>query len=405
MANVLMLVHRMPLPLFKGDKLRSYHLLRHLQERHRVFLGTFVDDPGDEEYLPELKRLCPDLHVCRLRPWLAKLRSLTCFLRGEPLTLGYFHDAALQRWVKSTVDGQRIDAVVVFTSAMAPYAPRGIPTVVDFVDVDSAKWTKYASEHGWPMSWVYAREGRCLQAFERAVAGRACQSFFVTPHEAALFRSTAPECSDSVGVLRNGVDAVFFEPHVDRASPFSSDELPLVFTGSMDYPPNIDGVRWFVSDILPLLLNTWPTLRFYIVGRNPAPQVLALASEYVVVSGTVPDVRPYLQYAAAVVAPLRLAGGIQNKILEAMAMAQAVVTVPSCAEAVGASEEQGLIRATDAEVFAEAVGRLLRLGGADARRLGIAAREFVLEHCRWDKQLRPIDRFVGRRSVLEKTSC
>lgn len=405
MANVLMLVHRMPLPLFKGDKVRSYHLLRHLQERHRVFLGTFIDDPNDEQYLPELSRLCPDLHVSRLRPGLAKLRSLSSLFRGEPLTLGYYRDASLRRWVAATVSRQHIDAVLVFTSAMAQYMPEGITTLVDFVDVDSAKWAKYASEHRWPMSWVYAREGWRLATFERKVAQRARHSFFVTAHEVDLFKSIAPECHASVGVLRNGVDAVFFAPDTGRSSPYGSNERTLVFTGSMDYLPNIDGVRWFVSAVLPSLLKAWPTLRLYIVGRNPAPQVLALADDHVVVTGTVQDVRPYLQYADVVVAPLRLAGGIQNKILEAMAMGKAVVTVPSCAHAVGASQEQGLVRAADAKAFSEAVGRLLSLSPGEARRLGSAAREFVLEHCQWDLQLSPIDRFVEPLPTLEKATC
>jgi len=405
MANVLLLVHRMPLPLFKGDKLRSYHLLRHLQRRHRVFLGTFMDDPSDAQYLPELIRLCPDAHVRRIRPWQAKLRALSCLASGEPLTLGYFHDQGMQRWVAATAAAHRIDATVVFTSAMAQYAPPGPPLLVDFVDLDSAKWQQYGAVRRWPLSWVYAREGRTLAAYERVLAARAQRCFFVTPHEQALFDASAPACRGRADVMRNGVDAAFFAPDASRPSPYAEWERALVFTGSMDYWPNVDGVTWFVKKVLPLLLPRWPQLRLYIVGRNPSPQVTALASRHVVVTGKVLDVRPYLQYAAAVVAPLRVARGIQNKILQAMAMAQTVVTLPACAEAVGAGAHQGLVRADDAAEYVAAISELLQRSAAEAGALGLMARQFVLENCRWETHLGHIDRFIESGSMQEEAAC
>lgn len=405
MANVLFLVHRMPLPLFKGDKLRSFHLLRHLQRRHRVFLGTFMDDPSDAQHLPELIRLCPDAHVLRIRPWQAKLRALMRLPHGEPLTLGYFRDRAMQRWVTATTAAHRIDATVVFTAAMAPYAPPGPPMLVDFVDLDSAKWKQYAAVRRWPLSWVFAREGRTLAAYERVLAARAQRCFFVTPHEQALFDELAPESGDRVEVMRNGVDAAFFAPDPSRPNPYAEGERSLVFTGSMDYWPNVDGVSWFVRTVLPLLLPRWPRLRLYIVGRNPAAQVTALASQHVVVTGTVADVRPYLQYATAVVAPLRVARGIQNKILQAMAMAQAVVTLPACADAVGASPQQGLLRAESAADYVAAISGLLQRGGAEATSLGQLARQFVVENCRWETHLGHIDRFIEPGSMQEEAVC
>jgi len=168
----------------------------------------------------------------------------------------------------------------------------------------------------------------------------------------------------------------------------------------MDYWPNIDGVSWFVADMLPRLIARYPRMRFYIVGRSPSPQVRALAGTHVVVTGTVPDVRPYLQHASAVVAPLRVARGIQNKILEAMAMQQAVVTVNSCADAIGATPEQGLLRADTAEEFVAALQLLLDTPG-NAAVLGRNARRYVEHECSWQAHLKKIDAALASMNVMQ----
>ena len=170
MANLLYLVHRMPYPPDKGDKVRSYHLLRHLTARHRVFLGTFIDDPADAVHVETLRSMCAGLHVARLDPRRARLRSLAALATGEPLTVRYYRDAGLARWVDRTVAGQSIDAAVVFSSAMSQYAdglPDSVPMVADLVDVDSAKWAAYADAHAWPMSWLYRREFAKLLGYGR----------------------------------------------------------------------------------------------------------------------------------------------------------------------------------------------------------------------------------------------
>ena len=395
MANLLYLVHRLPFPPNKGDKVRSYHLLKHLAARHRVFVGTFIDDPEDEAHVDTLRALCAGLHVTRLRPARARIVSLAGLLDGEALTLRYYRNGALQVWVRETARRERIDAVVVFSSSMAQYAEGlGLPMLVDFVDVDSAKWTEYAARHRWPMSWVYRREGEQLLAYERAVAARSARSFFVTEKEAALFRSLAPESARTCEAMCNGVDAAYFAPDSLRPSPYEPDELPVVFTGAMDYWPNIDAVTWFATEILPKLRAKWPALRFQIVGRSPAPAVRALAGEAVTVTGTVPDVRPYLQHAAVVVAPLRLARGIQNKILEAMAMGRPVVAARECAEAITARRDTELIDAADADAFVREVDALLR-APARAAAIGEAGRCRVQQDYSWDAHLCAFDRHLA----------
>lgn len=395
MANILYLVHRLPFPPNKGDKVRSYNLLKHLLKAHQVFLGTFLDDPEDEQHIERLRGMCADLHVARLNPRLAKLRSLNALIADEPLTLRYYRDAGLHAWVNKICHDNRIDAVVVFSSAMAQYVenkPR-IPVLIDFVDVDSAKWAQYAPQHRWPMSWLYRREARQLLAYERQMASRAVRSFFVTDAEVDLFRQHAPECAVRVETMCNGVDADYFAPADDRISPYSAGERPVVFTGAMDYWPNVDAAQWFANEVLPLLSTKLPGCRFYIVGRAPTPEVMALANNQVVVTGTVPDVRPYLQHAAVVVAPLRVARGIQNKILEAMAMEKAVVASAECAAAVDAVQGDEFLMAEDAPGF---VAKILAVFESSDRShaLGRAARKRVVERYSWAAHMSRIDPYL-----------
>ena len=392
MAKLLYLVHRMPYPPNKGDKVRSYHLLRHLAARHSVYLGTFVDDPDDMQHVPVVQRLCADVCAVPLQPRTAKLRSLAGLLSGEALTLGYYRSPALQAWVNSTVATQQVDAVVVFSSSMAPYALAhpGLPMLADLVDVDSAKWTEYAGRHRWPMSWLYRREGERLLAFERKVVAGARNAYLVTDKEVVLFGHLAPESRGRVQTLGNGVDAEFFSPAAQRPSPYPDRELSLLFTGAMDYWPNVDAVCWFVSAVMPDLRKRWPALRMHIVGRNPAPAVLALAGPHVNVTGTVPDVRPWLQHANVVVAPLRLARGVQNKVLEAMAMARPVVAADHCAAAIDAKVGVELVSAADAQAYVSQVGALLADATA-AERIGQAGRACVLARYSWAARLAGID--------------
>ena len=397
MANILYLVHRLPFPPNKGDKVRSYHLLKHLAQKHRVYLGTFVDDPDDWQHVPTVRGLCADLHVAGLNPRLAKLASLRGLLLGEALSLPYYRNRGMSRWVAETSARVKFDAVVVFSSVMAQYAERLLPEVprlIDFVDVDSAKWAEYAGNHAWPMSSLYRREGRALLDYEAAVAGQARASFFVTDKEAALFRTLVPKLRAPVESLCNGVDADFFSPDPKRASPFPAGQIPLVFTGAMDYWPNADAVCWFASEVLPVLRQQMPALHFHIVGRSPGPAVSALASECISVTGTVPDVRPYLQHAAAVVAPLRLARGIQNKILEAMAMARPVVAASSCVQAIDAVEGQDLIGAEQAEDYVHQLLRVLQSTEL-AFEVGKAGRVRVLAAYSWTAHLSGIDRYLA----------
>jgi sugar transferase (PEP-CTERM/EpsH1 system associated) len=244
------------------------------------------------------------------------------------------------------------------------------------------------------MSQVYRREGRRLLETERRGAARARWSLFATEREAQLFRTLVPESTSRVAVLGNGVDAAHFSPQADAASPYPAGELPLVFVGTMNYWPNVDAVVWFVRDVLPTLRQRWPALRLYVVGRTPSAAVRALHSDSVRVVGTVPDTRPWLQHAAVVVAPMRVARGIQNKVLEALAMARPVVASAACADAIDAEAGRHLRVCTSAPEYVQHIQSLLA-DPALAQATGVAGRDRVRAGYAWSDRMQWLDGFLA----------
>jgi polysaccharide biosynthesis protein PslH len=398
MEPLLFLSHRIPFPPEKGDKIRSFHLLKHLAAHYRVFLGTFVDDPADWRHVDALKALCAEVRALPLRPPAQRLRSLIGFATGEALTLPYYRQGALQQWVDEIIGREGIRRCFVFSSAMAQYVIRhtNLKRVLDLVDVDSEKWRQYASERRWPMSWVYRREADRLLDFEAAAALACDASLLVTDAEKALFAGRAPQAAARTYVVANGVDSDYFAPSADFKRPFAHDEAAIVFTGAMDYWPNADAACWFESAVLPAVVREHPRARLYVVGMNPLPAVEALArNPAVAVTGRVPDIRPYLQHASVVVAPLRIARGVQNKVLEAMAMERSVVTTAACANALSAARGRELLVANDAAEFAAQVNRALSGEQPD---LGKAARARVRTDYDWRRNLAVVDTFLNDRA-------
>jgi sugar transferase (PEP-CTERM/EpsH1 system associated) len=387
MDDLLFLSHRIPFPPEKGDKIRSFHILEHLASRYRVHLGCFYDDPTDARHIDELRRrcgtvLCLPLH--RTRAWIG---SLTALATGYSLTETYFHDARLARWVAETMRQHRPGRSFIFCSAMAPYALpyRQGTRIFDMMDIDSEKWGAYADVRPWPLSQLYARERRLLFELERRAAAEFDRTLLVSRAEAELFQRLAPEVADRVHALRNGVDTTYFDPRLTYSRPFADAAVPIVFAGTMDYWPNIQAAEWFAGTVLPLLGGCDRSLEFWIVGANPAPAIRRLAERPGIhVTGRVEDMRPYLVHAAAIVAPLRVARGIQNKVLEAMAMAKPVVATPEAAEGIlGDAKDEGrdeLIVRTDAAGFAQGLAWALTEEGAG---IGQRARRLVERHFQW----------------------
>jgi sugar transferase (PEP-CTERM/EpsH1 system associated) len=388
--DLLLLVHRIPYPPNKGDKIRSYHLLKHLAGKYRVHLATFVDDPDDWQYVPTVEALCASSHFARLNPTQGKVRSAAALASGKSLSLAYYRDGGMKNWVARTMREHGIARIMMFSSVMAQYAEDypAARRVIDFCDVDSDKWRQYAEKKKFPMSWVYRHEAKSLLGYERRVADAFDASLFVSEPEAELFSGLAPESRAKIGFFNNGVDTDYFSPERSYDNPYGADEQALVFTGAMDYWPNIDAVKWFAAEVLPRVRAAVPQARFYIVGSRPAPEVQALAGDAIVVTGTVPDVRPYVAHADVAVAPLRIARGVQNKVLEAMAMARPVVASPQAFEGIDASDGRELLVADAPEAYADSVIGLLR---SPHPAMGRAARASVERRYSWPAHLSKIE--------------
>jgi sugar transferase (PEP-CTERM/EpsH1 system associated) len=392
-AGLLFLTQRIPYPPSKGEKIRSWNILRYLAQHYDIHLGCLVDDEDDHQYEPVVAAACASSHFARLDRARAKITCLSGLLTGEPLSVTFYHNAGLARWVKHTIETVQPDVIFVNSSNMAPYVldqlQRARVRVCDLVDVDSEKWHAYSRAGRLPMSWVYGREWRKTAALEARIVHDFDFSVFVSPEEAGLMTRLLPMQSQKIRAISNGVNHDYFDPRHHFAAPFPTNRANYVFTGTMDYPPNVDAVRWYAEAIFPLIRQRLPDAQFYVVGMNPSPAVLALAGlPGVNIVGRVDDVRPFLANATAGVAPLRIARGIQNKVLESMAMARPTVVTRDALTGIAAEPGRDVLLADDAAGFADAC---IAVHVSGASEIGRAARAFVVDHFTWAETLRGFD--------------
>jgi sugar transferase (PEP-CTERM/EpsH1 system associated) len=382
LKDLLFLAHRAPFPPDRGDKIRSYHVLRHLARNWRVHLCTFAEQAAEQHLPPELQTELASHSILRRTKPMA-VAAMQALVTGKPISLAAFAHPGMARAVADVRARHPIAATYIFSGQMAQYRG-GEPTIMDMVDVDSAKFASLAETTRPGMRAILKREARLLGRYERQVSRSVAATLFVSEAEAALFRSGGGK--GNILAVENGIDATRYD--AATVDPGTDDGPLIVFTGQMDYRPNIDAVTRFVEHILPLVRKACPTVRFAIVGRAPTPAVRRLASNAVIVTGEVPDTRLWLARAAVCVAPLDLARGIQNKLLEAMSMARPVVASVPAAEGI---DHGGTIAvAGDDRDFARQVIAALN-GPAD----NPAARARVLARYDWAARLAPLDCLLG----------
>lgn len=397
MPGILFLAHRVPFPPDRGDRIRSHHLLKALAKLGPVHVGCFASEDGAGE--GALADVAASACVApRTKP--LPLAGVEAVLAGKPVSLTAFHSRKLAAWVRETIARERIEAIVVFSGQMGQYLPDDFagPVVIDLCDVDSAKFQSYA-EAG-ERVWLNAREARLLAAEEARLGLRADATILISEAEAALYRSRlAAPASVNVQVIGNGIDAGFFDPAATTPHPVLEGAAGphFVFTGQMDYRPNEQAALWVIEALLPRLRARLPDATFHVVGRSPTRALMAQdGAPGVRVWGAVPDVRPFLAAADAVLAPLLIARGVQNKVLEAMAMARPVVLTPEAATGIAAEDgSHWIVCPPDPQGMAERIAALVADREAGAR-IGTAARQFVLDHHGWDAMLAPLAEMVGQ---------
>jgi sugar transferase (PEP-CTERM/EpsH1 system associated) len=391
-VKILYLAHRIPYPPNKGEKIRVFNQIRQLSRKHTVHLCSFADDPNDLPQATHLNEYCASVEIVYRNNAAVILRAMAALLQRRPLSIKLFYRKALAKVIHRKLM-QGFDCVMVSCSSMAQYVDSrvAIPKIIDFIDVDSEKWRMYADHHPFPFSIVYRREASLLARQEVRLMHEFDYSIVSSEPEAQLLRCQAKD--RPIAVITNGVDFDFFS--VPATAARTNDEPIIVFTGAMDYFPNIDSVQYFCDDIFPLIRNSIPNAHFYIVGRNPSRAVKKLQRQgNVFVTGSVPDVRPYLTRAGVAVAPFRIARGVQNKVLESMAMGVPVVGTTEAFKGIAAAEQNGIRIADDPRSFARRVITFLQGDATLRREAGLQARRYVERHHRWEDQGAKLERLI-----------
>jgi polysaccharide biosynthesis protein PslH len=396
MRSLLYLVHRLPYPPNKGDKITSFNMLKFLSQHFVIYLGVFVDDKNDWQYIETVKQYCKETCFISLTPNIEKILSLRGIILRESLSVVYYRNSKMQQWVDSIIDDHDIDSVLVISGPMAQYminkSTHNIKSLLDLVDVDSDKWEQYAKRQSWPMNWLYKRESRYLLEYEATMAKKFDSTMFVSKVEAELFTDRVPAVKEKILYRTQGVDSQFFNPKLKYHNYYKTSDKVLVFIGVMDYWPNVDAVIWFAKNIFPKIHLQFPEMKFYIVGMNPSVEVKKLETiEGVVVTGGVDDIRPYLIHAVAALIPLRIARGIQNKILEAMAMEVPVIATRKALQGFEPCPDYVPIEANSESEFVVAVKTLIEQSEVDTN----SGRTCILEHYNWDTNLKKVQELLS----------
>ena len=394
--RILYITHRVPWPPDRGDRIRTWNVLKFLAARANVDLVCLADEPVSESTMDALRRVTGRLAVISHSGRLRYARGVFSLLTGRTVTEGLFESSLLLQIVNDWNRSERYDAVMASSSGIAQYifppVVGGSPVRwVDLIDVDSQKWFDYASGARFPMSLVYRMEGRRLRRVEQQLAQHCDQLLVVSEAERDLFLSFCP--TPKIAAVGNGVDAVYFA----RQDANPVDPYSCVFVGVMNYKPNADAVIWFAEHVWPRVRAAFPTAAFRIVGKSPSPDVRALATEPgIEVIGSVPDVRPWLHRSVCAVVPLRIARGVQNKVLEAMSCGRPVICSPAPLQGLAVEPGLHVLKADSAEDWVSAIGRVFE-DVCLQQELGMAASAFVQLHHSWDQCLAPLEQLTARR--------
>ncbi|TCM22311.1 sugar transferase (PEP-CTERM/EpsH1 system associated) [Novosphingobium sp. PhB165] len=396
--EILFLAHRIPFPPDRGDKIRSHHILKALARLAPVHVGCFADDPADRDSESDLAALAAS-HLLLDRTKTLALAGIEALARGRPLSITAFHDARMARWVSETLRTRPIAGIYLFSGQVAQYVPAEFAgrVIADLVDVDSAKFEAYGAKGRGPRAWMERREGRLLAREEADIARRADATLLVSDAEARLFRERRADPSCRVEAMGNGIDSDLFDPAGITPEPRMADMTGprLIFTGQMDYAPNVAAVKRAIERIMPAVRTRFPDASLHVVGRNPPPALTAHhGRDGIHIWGRVDDVRPFLAAADMALVPLEIARGVQNKVLEAMSMGLPVVLSSGAATGIPAEDGRDFLVGENDTALAEAVCAL----AADpvrAKMIGHAARAWIEAHAGWDAALAALPGLMG----------
>lgn len=389
--RLLMLTHRTPFPPDRGDRIRSYHILKHLAAHYDISLASLSDQPITEQQQTTLRALTTQLAIQRLSPTATKLRAIRALLTGQPLTPACFQQGKLANTICKWHDEKPFDFIFTYSAAMLPYSRLltkdncNIRHIVDLIDVDSQKWRQYACHTHFPLRLIYQLEAKRLRPVEAGMHDRFDVLTVVSSAEADVYRRHVSKPTDfKLAAIPNGVDIEYFTAAPDP------DNHNTVFTGILNYRPNVDSLIWFADNVLPYLADFIPDVTLTIVGQHPTPAIQSLANRpNIKLAGPVSDVRPYLANASVVIAPLLIARGLQNKVLEAMASQRVVICSPPAAEGIDAHHDKHFLIAGQPEQWVDQLVRVLNFPSW-RRNLAANARKHIEDNYTWSRCLKPL---------------
>jgi sugar transferase (PEP-CTERM/EpsH1 system associated) len=373
------------LPLDKGGRLRTWHLMRHLAQHHEISFLSFAESDARPADLEGMHEVCDRLEtIPRADPgkgtWRFRLHAARYLLDRAPYAVAKYRSMAYRQRLSALLAAERFDAIVCdFLVPMVNLPSRlPCPLVVFTHNVESEIWRRHAETAGSAARPLLAAQWRRMLRFERDALARADLVLAVSDADARTLSRLYPgAAARPVHVVQTGVDTAYFAPRPEPPEPGH-----LVFTGSMDWLPNEDGMLHFVREVLPIIRADEPAVTLSIVGRAPTPAVCALAGDGIEVTGRVEDVRPHVGRGAVYVVPLRIGGGTRLKIFEAMAMGRAVVSTTVGAEGLPVTPGRDLLIADAPATFARDVVGLIRHTGR-RREIEAAARALVVGHYDW----------------------
>jgi polysaccharide biosynthesis protein PslH len=390
-VKILYVCHRFPYPPKRGGKIRPFNMIRHLNQSHEVTVCSLSRSDTETAEAQGIAPHCADFHIGQVDERLQMLRMIATLPTPITASASYFHSTKLARTIDRLLAERAFDLIFVHCSSVAHFVShvREVPKILDYGDMDSQKWLEYAHYKPFPLSMGYWWEGKRLEAEEKRLARKFDFCTATTAAEWETLRAYGVQTP--ADWFPNGVDAEFFSPGEDPYDPET-----VVFVGRMDYYPNQQCMFDFCANVLPALKARRPSIKLQIVGADPSPAVRRLGDiAGVTVTGSVPDVRPYVTRAALTVAPLQIARGTQNKILESMAMGVPVVCSKAAAGGVDAVPGEHLLVAETADEICNAVLRLVA-APAERARLAQAGRARVLSNHAWASSMRRLDGIIDR---------
>ncbi len=390
MKRILFISHRIPYPPDKGDKIRSFNEIKYLSKNSLLDILTFVDNPKDYQYENQLKKYCNKLYIYPIKKLFHGFKAAYFFVIGKTLSEGYYFSRKIQKKVNELLSSNNYELVFCYSSQIAQYIiNKDIPKLIDFCDVDSLKWKQYSERKIFPYNVILKIESERLARREKEIYNQFSLSLFSTNTEVKIFN---PPENNHIYVLPNGVDYEYFKPQTIKK------ENSLIFVGTMNYFANVDAVLWFSKNVFPKILNKYPEMKFYIVGRNPDSRLIALSenSENIIVTGYVEDIRPYIARSKLAVIPLRIARGIQNKILEAMAMEIPVVMPRNILNTFENLEENNVLVYDNESSIVDVIVNSVN-DNALLERVGRKSREYVIKNHDWNVIFQNFNKFFYSR--------